>query len=206
MKKSSAKQIKVKPFPVGIEEIYRMSLELENRADQVLYNTLYLTGARISEVLDLRKFDFKLIERTGGRFYYVRLKALKNPHLDEKQAVIKADNPKKPEESEMLKPIERHLDTLEIGEKLFNIRREAYYYRIRHLKFNSPGTHRGVNLDVKTFHMFPHFLRGCRLTHLWDYYKMDPIHLQAIAGHSDMRSIWQYVHSKPDQIADAMSR
>jgi site-specific recombinase XerD len=196
---------------------FKESREL-GRQIQVEYALLYLTGARVSEITQLRKSDFAYVKDNSGReVLTVKLPTLKNQR--EKYRILPLV--KVEPYTEMIEVIEKYLEHLNPYHHIFKSRhRMTMSRKLKKIKsfttiaFFPKGVQSPKNIaiieeykDDKTRKLitrkwYAHFLRHCRLTHLVKYHNYDGTKLMFWAGWSDPRLSRIYVHLDWKSLAD----
>jgi len=179
--------------PLDRVEVYRLIRAAETPRDRGFISSLYLTAARISEILKLRKNDLKLIEYNGSKYIIVRLETLKRREYSERLIPI-------PLEDVFTAPILRYLRCVERGDaRLYPFTRRWGHRTVREA---------AVRAGVRNGHVWPHLLRHSRITELAPH--LSQIELAIYAGwalpktlgpmrryiHLDWRS---YAHKIPVQ-------
>lgn len=154
--------------------------------DRALASFLYLTGARVSEIVKVtKKEDVKEVEFSGVPFVYV----YNVPCLKRQTAVLPRTIPINLEKEESLYGMVRvYMDTLPNDtDVLFPMSRINAYKRIR-------------KIDDAWWN---HFLRHCRLTHLTQDGMRIP-KLKQFTGWSSMSPADKYIHTQVEDVARDM--
>lgn len=162
--------------PIEYKIIKEILGEIISPRDKALCALLYGTGARLNELLQLKRDDL----RVKGNYLVVYLYTEKNWQHPIRAVPIKfkptplKEKPK-PAEAWIVKPV---MDWLEVcGEILF------------------PFSDRWARKIVqKHFGCHPHLLRHSRLTHLVELFGLKDFRLQRIAGWRDIKSANPYIH------------
>ena len=168
--------------PLEPEKIDEMIRRAKRLRDKAFIAFLYMTGARISEVVRLiTKRDFKVEDG----YLVVKVKTEKN----RKQAFRFVPLPLK---SRYTMLVRRYLNSVENYDvPLWSFSRQ---YALKLLK----------KLGGKD--VFPHLFRHTRLTHLVEYGDMNEFELTSIAGWSDPRPAKDYVHLRWKPYAPKVDR
>lgn len=142
---------------------------------KALFALVYLTGARIGEILKVTTpEDFKMIERDGKKILLVTLYNEKNRKRKIKKIPI---YPITENERILTNYIIEFVNTF--GEK------EKPLWNISH--------QRAYKIFLKYLNMNPHFLRHLRLTHLVTDFNFNEHELKMFAGWSDTRPASAYI-------------
>lgn len=162
-----------------IEKIYN----LEHRA---LICFLYLTGARIGELLDIKKYQLEFDTIKGTPFLIINnVKTLKRRTPVFRRVPI----PLTKREQPFLKPFLDFIKPLEQDELLFKFDRKKAWAIVKD----------------KTY-LFPHYLRHIRLTHLKIEHGFDALDLKQFTGWKDTRPAETYAHLDVRSIAEKMTK
>lgn len=191
---------------VPLEKLISWSENIEDYQLRTIFYILYLTGARISEVLALRKKDITIEEMKGIKVVIFNMINLKNKTSKFKKQAIPAITP---EIKWMLKVILYYINDLEDDKKIFYYTRNNVTTRYRklpplHLRATSKET--GKVIDNCEFKMHPHYLRHCRLTHLEEEHDLGAFKLTIFAGWSDTKPARTYVHTSWKSLVKAMMK
>jgi len=150
---------------------------IDNIRDKALVSYLYLTGARISEVLFKVKIKDITVEKNDGRVFYVF-------YLYTEKRREKTDIYRK-----VGIPYDKNKDFIDII--LGYIKRSGLVESSYLFDINRRTAHR---LCVKWMGFHPHFLRHTRLTHLASMYGFNALELQQFAGWTNTNPASVYVH------------
>ena len=205
MEKSFAKKPVADPVP--ITKILEVGRKMKNPELRAILYVLYLTGARISEVLQLKYGDFmpykKFNKKTGVEEERLEAKliTLKNRHSHSRVIPL---SDRRNEEKVMHISIRRYLAALPITDtrtKVFRMNRFKVYDELN--KFTVETTvydEASKTNSTVEYRLHPHFIRHCRLTDLANYYHAQEKILVAVAGHSDSRTITRYVKTSLEEL------
>ena len=197
--------VKIVPDVLSVPELLHFS-SIENLGfleNRLIFNTLYLTGGRVSEVLALRARDLKL----DGDALMVFMTTLKNRQRHFRTIPV----PLKTIFSEEKRALDELLSYSSKCEaaygpdyKLFGFihTRQTINWRFRQLKFTCRGYLKKDIFDAHQFYVYPHYLRHCRLTHLVRNYGFDAMHLTEFAGWSDPKVAMVYVQLTGADLAE----
>ena len=151
--------------PLHREEIYRIIGAARKPRDKAFISLLFLTGARISELIQLRRRDLRLEENDGRRYLVVRL-----PTLKRKSGVPVRDIPI-PLEEPLLSNILTYVRTLEPNARLFPFSRRWGLELLKRLARES---------GVRDGDVWCHLLRASRISELKGY--LSQIEISEFAG------------------------
>lgn len=154
------------------EGMIKLILDIDDKNLRALMAVAYLTGARATEYLSLKREDIEVEERGGRHLLVFSLKNNKNPRTKEKKATIPYDDK---EEVRLLIPVLDYVDKIPKGQLLFdlNLRQANRYFN--HIFKSALGKK-----------LSSHYIRHIRLTHLVRYKHFDAFRLQLWAGWSSM--------------------
>lgn len=183
---------RVKPYleVISQEKLYDMAVTLD-RKDTAIIFCLYLTGCRISEALMLSSLNFYDYDKDGDLRYAVKMPTLKNRKDKNRDIpiIVRTDVERK-----MLNFLLDYIDDHGEQPKLWEDSRGAIYHRIEKLEFRVNATHpKTGEYFQKTQGLFPHYLRHCRVTHLYNRDKLDGEDQRVYFGWSDSRPASTYV-------------
>lgn len=204
---------RVKPLPVppSIEEIVRVARSIDDEETRSLYSFLYLTAARVSEVVPTISKTGEVIRR-GVCAEHVKahpeieqvsvfLATLKNRLYPQRTVWIGlSDNcPHEQELFRFVKPRIKEYAEKSPTKSIFPFSRFVAFERLNKITFpldvfdraGSPKE-RALRFDP-AFKLFPHLLRAARLTHLSSIYGFDPFSLQNFAGWSSLSPSLNYI-------------
>lgn len=199
LKESGRYYTAVKPIPMPITRTELMALAAsENDFTKSLIYCLYLTGARVSELNQIKTTNIEYARAPDGQEQVkVKLNTLKKRGrgLPIRDIPIKSANNL---EMDMLKQILKHKHTYEKHgtELMYGLSRQYLWRKLKPIKFLTtlimPKPFRAV--DNKEWHLFPHFLRHCRATHLVTEYGFNAFQLQQYMGWSSVIPAAVYVN------------
>jgi integrase len=185
--------VKPIPFPISREEIWELGQRLRNEEQRAMFYTLYLTGARVSEALQIQKRDVWM-EQVGDNNVLV-FKVL----TSKVTSMIPTRNLPVPclgIEGNMAMVVWQYRENLgREEERLFHYSRRRAYNICTGLIVDT----RAINPDrtyteLLGFKLHPHYLRHCRATHLVVYHGMNnPYDLMKWFGWTDPRRPMTYL-------------
>ena len=185
---------KPEPFPITKQEVFDRILELFDHETIALADLCYLSAGRISEVLDLKPQNLVTGTVRGVEFLSADLKTLKNKRRHRRQIPIANMNDKI--EHDMACKVLKYIDGLDPAIPIFDgLSRNAAAMRFKKISITTEAYHNDDYIPEFTFHLFPHYFRHCRLTHVVVDYALgeDPFKLQLFAGWSTPREAMRYV-------------
>lgn len=168
----------------GIEDLKVMASGLKKEKYKVLFFLLYLTAARISEIVQVftrRHTEETLID--GRPFLIIRLENRKNRKRKFKEIAIPMDYPK--HEKEFAEIIINYIKNKDKDEIIFKMSKVSATYYLK--------KYAGINA---------HLLRVLRCTHLATMYGIDSPTLIKYAGWSDARPAVTYINLNRSDIAN----
>ena len=207
------KRVKPKVLPVPYERIRDVVFNWHTtglkESFKFLFILAYLTGARISEMLQLRRMDFSIEEIEGRKFLAVQILTLKEHRSNLlRKILVPADG----YEFELVRLfVNDFLSQFYDKEKVFSMKRIAAWKKFSKINI---GPVQGVvettiGAQVKYFDKypcFPHFMRHCRLTHLKKKYGFDDQYLMRWAGWASTQMAAEYVHVSAEDFALKMNK
>jgi len=196
------------------EAVYNLMLKFKNPRDQALFAILYLTAARIEEVVRYKKIKWgkkkvKFVQK-GKKFnrrwvqdYTKKKEGLVEPGIRkadisyEKQGereivIFNLRNLKNKQKHEKRKLIPVTLDN-EIHKKFWSIIKAYLYVVGEDWKELFPFQKRNAERIINQIEWNPHFIRKVRLTHLVKYHGFIEQELRIFAGWTDTRPSKHYV-------------
>jgi len=185
------KRLRTEKIP-SIAEIINIAESIPKINIRALYSLLYITAARIREIIPDRKNNFPSIIKADFSFSYkddrkyisINIRNEKHKKKKRKEIPFPLD---KEENITLWSFIKEYLDTLKLNDELFPF---SYQYAYRQLK-----PHIGGN---------PHWLRHIRLTHLITVYNFNENLLQRYAGWTDTRPSKAYAELNTSDILDKL--
>ena len=187
----------VKPVPdvVSIGEIKAIGERYMDSEIRALFYFLYLTGGRISEVMDIRIRDLELIKDAEGReIFKVHLLTRKNRRQKYRDIPVVLGNV----ETDMVDYIFKWIETFENADperKLFpDLNVDSGYQHIAKQKIKINATLGLNHFPDYVLRIHPHYLRHCRLTHLVQLYGFSDTALTRFAGWSNSAPAQIYVN------------
>lgn len=164
--------LKNNPIP-PIEQLIEACEQSKDIRTRALFIILYLTAARISEVVKILKIKdiVRNINKKGRDFFLITIPNKKNPHRNFKQIPVMIDNNK-----QFIDMLKEYTNTLNEEDILFNITRQ-----------------RASTLLHKEFGVNAHYIRHIRLTHLVTIHDFNDQELVSFAGWTDSQPATTYV-------------
>ena len=200
-----------KPEPVSMEELYNLGMSADVPT-RLLFFMLYLTGGRISEVMQIRRRDIteEVIEGVsvvrvgmptsmGTPVVMVKLVTRKNRREPQREIPIIKNS--RNADGKMLDEVLRLIENADFAPDafLFAASKKTYERMIKRLtanldafEWNEYGTRERVSFE--NFPLFCHYLRHCRATDLVKVYDYNPFELAKYMGWSDPRMAGTYIH------------
>lgn len=192
-----------KPVPeaLAMQEILELGESYKNPGDKALFYFCYLTGARISEALDVTGRDIK----DHGDYLSVKLLTRKNRRVPFRDVPI----PTKQKEKAMVSYIHSYVGG-DMDAKLFpGLTRNNAWFRLSRRSVTIRAVKLGAGrkiIDNYRKKINPHYLRHCRLTHLVQHYGYNEIQLMRFAGWTNTSPAIVYVHLNWMDLARVMSQ
>jgi len=157
---------------------------LKKQRYKALFALLYLTAARISEIVKITtKRHLEQEIKRGRPFLIVRLENRKNRQRKFKEILIPLDYPA--QEKELANIVILYIEKKDKDEILFPITKNAaHHYFKKYIGWNC------------------HLIRHLRCTHLMTMYGIDPELLKKMAGWSDLRPAKYYINLVTDDLID----
>jgi len=175
------KELQKNPIP-NQQRLKEMIYDCKDPIAKILFTVAYLTGARINEVLDIRKKDISISWALGKKVLLFDMLNEKNKKRPRKYLPIPFEK-----EEWFINIILPYIEVLLPDNKLFN--------------FNK---HRAYQILKKYFGMGCHYVRHIRLTHLVILYNFNDRFLTMWAGWADSRPAKVYVELRWSDLVKAM--
>jgi integrase len=184
------------PFAVSVEELYSLGQRLPKNKHRILFYCSYLTGARISEVLQLEKRDLQLETQENAIIFTIQTSKSKSTFPIRMLPILLEGI-----EGEMAKQVWAYREALESDEdKLFTCTRITAFKVFTRLGIDI----RAVNLnaaepkdrymELLDFRVHPHYLRHCRAIHLVvNHHINNPYELMKWFGWTDTKRPMTYL-------------
>lgn len=191
------------PNPIKRVELYNAitNSDLKNHQKTALY-LAYLTGARASELINIRANDFEEVTSTDllgnpKRQLLVTVKTLKKRRgsLERRLALASEDKTEK----KMLNGILRHRTALieldALTARLVPVSRQAVWQWAQKIELTTRAVDQRKRKVIEdySFKMYPHYLRHCRASHLVNDYGFEAFGLQQYMGWSSVEMAKIYV-------------
>lgn len=189
---------KIVEIAKSIPKLYQTNYPFKER-DRALFCFLYLTGARVEEVvrgkkkLGVKKKDLELVKIDGKDFLVVSLYTLKNRKHPIRKVPIPIEK-----EGELVKYILDYVKNLNGSDYLFPFTKQRAWQIVRFIliKFKKRSNNKFMNAN--------HFLRHCRLTHLVTIYDFTDQDLVKFAGWGSSAPAAVYSHLRFKDLARKM--
>jgi site-specific recombinase XerD len=162
--------------------------------DTALFCLLYLSGARIGEVVKrLRKKDFETIKLKGSQFLIVDLYTEKNRKHPNRRIPVNMER-----EKDLIKYVLEYMELLSDEDILFpfTIQRAWQIVSKILIKYKKVSKNKFLNAN--------HFLRHCRLTHLVVNYDFNDQDLVKYCGWTNSIPATTYSHLRYKDLARKM--
>ena len=169
-------------------------LEFYKIRDRALFSLLYLTGARIGEVVKrLKKSDFEFIKFNKRWFMIVELYTEKNRLHPLRRTPINIEK-----EKELVDYVNKYVEGLEDEDYLFPFTKQRAWQIIARIISRYKKRYRNKFMNAN------HFLRHCRLTHLVTKYDFTDQDLVQFTGWSNSIPAKSYMHLRFKDLARKM--
>lgn len=170
---SHQKDLLKEPIP-NPNEIINLAITCLNERNKALFILGYLSGGRISELLEITKMHFQHKNVDGRDLILIKnLPNRKNKERHFKDIPIPIDNSF---EKELFSMAWNYIDNLYPDRKIFDFTKIRAYQILK-----------------KDFDVNPHYLRHVRATHLVTEYNFNSSQLESFMGWSDARPAKHYV-------------
>jgi len=185
--------------PLITKKIYSMKnqdkLEFYKIRDRALFSLLYLTGARIGEIVKrVKKKDFEFIRFQNKQFMIVELYTEKNRLHPLRRTPISIEK-----EKELVDYVTQYMENLEDEDYLFPFTKQRAWQIINLiLRYNKPRNRKNKFMNAN------HFLRHCRLTHLVTNYDFTDQDLVQFTGWANSIPAKSYMHLRFKDLARKM--
>lgn len=192
-----------KPVPeaMSMGEVVELGSKYKVPQDRALFYFCYLTGARISEALDVTPGDIQKHESEQfGKCLIIRLLTRKNRKSKIRYVPVLMQQSEKPMVSYVNKWI-----LWDGGESIFpGLSRTNAWNRLSKVKITIRAIHGKIIIPEYTRGVNPHYLRHCRLTHLVQHYSFNEVQLMRFAGWTNPKPAGVYVHLNWMDLAKVM--
>jgi site-specific recombinase XerD len=162
--------------------------------DRALFCLLYLTGARIGELVKrLKKGDFEFVSVRSKPFLIVELYTEKNRRHPIRKIPIPVEK-----EKQLIDFVTEYLDKLEGDSVVFNFTIQRAWQITKNVLDNHKKKYKNKFMNAN------HFLRHCRLTHLVTIYDFTDQDLVRFAGWTNSIPATTYAHLRYKDLARKM--
>lgn len=190
---------------ISQEDIYALGQRIYDPQLKGLYYILYLTGARITEALKLKRKDVSWGSPQEKKTLVFDLITLKNKRQKHRKIPVVLNTKY---EKEMAGEVIEYVNRFEKGDSpLFKIERTNATHRLqRMLKIYVRAVKDGKTevIEEYPFRIHPHYLRHCRLTHLVEMYGIDAVSLKNFAGWTGLDMADTYIRQDWKGLAKRM--
>lgn len=193
---------------LDINEIAGLSEQITDPEARCLFNIIYLSGARVSEAIQLRKRDVKLLD--SGELI-INLLTLKNQDHPQREIPVLYKESKHifyhSFEKPMVDDILKYINSLSSDTLIFSMTRQKAFNKFTRVCKTIVSARLGKEVfDGIEKKINPHFLRHCRLTHMVTEYGLREFALQQYAGWSSVLPAKHYIQVSYRNLADDMKR
>lgn len=205
-----------KPVPevLSVPELYNILLEYRKKWVRVLGALLYLSGARISEALEVRGKDMKFLENEGVPSVSFRLNTRKNRKVKVRASYAVGDKPEKRWMITWLRDFVRELppDDRIFTEPLSDVVRPHDKVRVARREIASSEVivratlPSGKVIDNYKMRIYPHYFRHCCITHWNEYPHLSMWDKVRMAGWTDSRPLQVYDHTPSEAFLEKMMK
>ncbi len=166
------------------QEMVDMFSVIDNPRDRALLVFAYLTGGRISEILELKPSNIDTVEIDEKTFVRIEIPNRKNKNKNWKILPISTEK-----EYALLGLVDDYFKTVSGDRCLFDFTKQrAWQIITKHFVYEG-------------FQLSPHFFRHIRLTHLVTIYGFGEHQLMMFAGWSDPRPAKHYIEMRWQDLA-----
>lgn len=194
VRKRGTKRKRVRVIPQVINSIewyYNTGQQYDSPQHRALFYACYLSGARISEILNLTPDSFGIGTASGKKYIYIHIPTLKSRVRTERKVPILTLNG----ERDMGKYLLAYMRDLDSSAHLFTLSRTAASHALRRLvvtlRVQDPKTRDFIN--EYPFRVHPHWLRKSRATHWHNFYGMDAYSIMELGGWASLASTQPYI-------------
>jgi len=179
---------------VELPNVLQTQLKYEINRDRALVMVLYLSAARVSEILPLRKNDFDFSQK-NSRLYEINMINLKNKNRDKKQIGFPADDSFSSEIKKYVKKLKKNM-------LLFPQRKMTFGYA-ENKYIDKPMSRTTAYRHIKKYDskLWCHWFRHARLSNL-SRQGLSDRQLTSISGHASSQMLQVYVNMSPTLYED----
>jgi len=193
-----------KPVPeaMRMKDLVELGKRYSNPEDRALFYFCYLTGARISEALDVTPEDIhEHRSEELGEYLTVRLLTRKNRRAKIRDVPV----PLQQAEKAMVSYVNKYKGSGD-GKIFTGLSRTNAWNRLSKVSISVRAIRGKEILPEFTKGVNPHYLRHCRLTHLVQHYGFNELQLMRFAGWTNTKPAIVYVHLNWMDLAKVMSQ
>lgn len=194
-----------KPVPeaMNMKALVSLGEEYKNPEDRALFYFCYLTGARISEALDVTPEDIHEHKSEElGEYLTVRLLTRKNRRAKIRDVPV----PTQQVEKAMVSYVNKYTRSGSGGRLFSGLSRTNAWNRLSKIEITVRAIRGKEILPEFTKGVNPHYLRHCRLTHLVQHYGFNELQLMRFAGWTNTKPAIVYVHLNWMDLAKVMNQ
>jgi len=185
-------------MPISKERILKLSHGLKNSGVRACYFFLYLSGCRVSEATKVKPGDIEIKDNCIIANIITlknRLKGLRNIPIAWFDCEI---------ETKMGDYVLNHIRKVPENTPVFPYSRFRMAHNLGKLVINDMrGLHGKQWVNIPEFHIHPHYLRHCRLTHLVTERNYGAVELMQFAGWTNTKPADIYVSLNWRNLAEA---